>query len=58
MPATIQGYRPDPRIRQRALAELRRRYDAVIHTQQGAMVFLAGEPGSGRRATPVETAVR
>ncbi len=53
MPAMIQGYRPDPRIRQTQLAELRRVYGEVVK-QQGAIVFLAGEEGSGRqcRITP------
>ena len=58
MPATIQGYRPDPRIRQTQLAELQRIYGEVVHRQQGAIVFLAGEEGSGRRDTPLETAAR
>lgn len=51
MPATIQGHRPDPRIRQTQLAELQRIYGDVVRRQQGAIVFLAGEEGSGRQAT-------
>jgi hypothetical protein len=49
MPAMIQGYRPDPRVRQPQLAALRRIYGDVVKQQQGAIVFLAGEEGSGRR---------
>ncbi len=56
MPATIQGHRPDPRIRQTQRAELQRIYGEVVHEQQGAIMFLAGEEGSGRRATPLKTA--
>lgn len=51
MPATIQGLRPDPRIHQTQLAELQRIYGEVVRQQQGAIVFLAGEPESGRRTT-------
>lgn len=58
MPATIQDYRPDPRIRQTQLAELHRLYGDVVKQQQGAIVFLAGEAGSGRQATPLEAAMR
>ena len=58
MPATIQDYRPDPRIRQTQLAELHRLYGDVVKQQQGAIVLLAGETGSGRQAALAETAAR
>lgn len=33
MPAMIQGFRPNPHIRQRELIELRRIYGEVVHGQ-------------------------
>ena len=51
MDATIAGMRPDPRVRQPQLREIMELYRDVAHRKQGAIVFLAGEPGCGRSAT-------
>lgn len=51
----IQGFRPDPCIRQPQLSELWRMYGEVIHVQHGAIVFLAdaeGERPAGYAASP------
>ena len=51
MSAMIAGMRPDPRIRNAQLAELMGIYRDVASRKQGAIVFLGGQPGSGRSAT-------
>jgi len=49
MSATVAGMRPDPRIRRAQLAELMGIYRGVANCKQGAIVFLGGQAGSGRR---------
>ncbi len=51
MTATIAGMRPDPRIRQEQRQTVIDLYREVADRKQGAIVFLAGEPGSGASET-------
>ena len=51
MTATIAGMRPDPRIRQEQRQTVVDLYREATGRRQGAIVFLAGESGSGASET-------